>query len=81
MQAIQVDDMTHRLNFVTETLERIDLDADILQNNLFTDKAIFLLSGEVNRQNMRICGSGNPHHIVEKLCNSPKINQFIWLNI
>ena len=33
---------------------------------MFSDDAHFHLDGFVNRQNCRICGSENPHVIVEK---------------
>ena len=42
----------------------------------FTDEAHFLLSGHVNKQNMRIWGEENPHASVEKLQSREKCT--VW---
>jgi hypothetical protein len=42
---------------------------------LFSDEAIFHVSGKANRHNVRIQGSENPHH-VEHIWDSPKVNMW-----
>jgi hypothetical protein len=42
----------------------------------FGDEATFHVSGAVNRRNVRIWGSENPHVYVEYQRDSPKVNVF-----
>ena len=57
-------------------LSRIEDDEDFLKKVMFTDEACFHVSGKVNRHNVRIWGSKNPHVVIEHLRNSPKVN--VW---
>jgi len=41
---------------------------------MFSDEVTFHLSGKVNRHNVRIWGTENPHEIVEHVRDSPKLN-------
>ena len=43
---------------------------------IFSDEATFHVSGKVNRHNVRIWGSENPHAILEVERDSPKVNVF-----
>ena len=51
-------------------------DDDLLAKIIFSDEATFHLSGKVNRFNVRIWGSENPHAILEFECDSPNLNVF-----
>lgn len=79
LQALHGDDKPRRFNFTVEMLERIDANADFLRNIIFTDEATFHVSGVVNRQNLRIWGTENPHHVVETIRDSPKVN--VWCGL
>ena len=54
-------------------------DEDYLKRVMSTDEACFHASGKVNRHNMRIWGSKNPHVVIEHLRNSPKVN--VWCGL
>jgi hypothetical protein len=43
---------------------------------VFSDEATFHISGKVNRHNVRIWGTENPHTILEHERDSPKLNVF-----
>jgi hypothetical protein len=43
---------------------------------IFCDEAIFHISGKVNRHNVHICGTEQPHAQIEHQCDSPKLNVF-----
>ena len=51
-------------------------DPDLLSKIIFSDGATFHLSGKVNRHNVRIWGTQNPHVTLEFERNSPKVNVF-----
>jgi len=51
-------------------------DDDLLAKIISGDEATFHLSGKVNRYNVRIWGSENPHATLEVEHNSPKLNVF-----
>ena len=46
---------------------------------VFSDKASFIVSGKVNKPNVRIWESQNPYEVVEKERNSPKLN--VWYGL
>ncbi|CAH2011247.1 unnamed protein product [Acanthoscelides obtectus] len=48
---------------------------------VFSDEATFHLSGRVNRHNIRIRGTENPHMIVQPERDSPKLNVFCAIGI
>ena len=75
-QALEPDDYPRRAAFATDILERIDVDNEYLQRVCFSDESTFHLSGKVNRHNVRIWGSQNPHVVVEHQRDSPKVN--VW---
>jgi hypothetical protein len=49
---------------------------NLLSKLIFSDEATFHLSGKVNRHNVRVWGSENPHATLEVERDSPKINVF-----
>ena len=51
-------------------------DDDLLAKIIFSDEVTFHLSGKVNRYNVRIWGSENPHATLEDECDSPKLHVF-----
>jgi hypothetical protein len=51
-------------------------DDHFLEKVQFNDEATFHVSGAVNRRNVRIRGSENPHVFVEHQRDSPKVNVF-----
>jgi hypothetical protein len=58
---------------------RQDNDDGYLPKILFSGEAIFHVSGKVNRHNVRIWGSENPHHVIENIRDSPKVN--VWCEL
>jgi hypothetical protein len=53
-----------------------NFDDHFLEKVQFSDEATFHVSGAVNRRNVRIWGSENPHAYVEHQRDSPKVNVF-----
>ena len=49
----------------------MEKDDDLLSKIIFSDKATFNLSGKVNRYNLRIWESENPHATLEVERDSP----------
>jgi hypothetical protein len=58
-------------------MDRIAEDETFLSKICFSDEATFYLSGKVNRHNIRVWGSENPHAVVEHSRDSPKIKVFV----
>jgi len=52
-------------------------DDDLLTKIIFSDEATFHLSGKVNRYNVRIWGSENPHASLEVERDSPNSMCFV----
>ena len=48
-----------------------------VENIVFSDEAMFYLSGKVNRYNVRIWGATNSHVIVEHVRFIPLLNCFV----
>jgi hypothetical protein len=46
---------------------------------MFSDEATFNISGAVNRHNVRIWGSQQPHSVMEHVRDSPKVN--VWCGV
>lgn len=79
LHALQPDDRPKRKSFAVDILSRIDDDPDFLKKVMFTDEACFHVSGKVNRHNVRIWGSENPHFSMEMVRDSPKVN--VWCGL
>ena len=54
----------------------LENDDDLLAKTIFSDEATFHLTGKVNRYNVMIWGSENPHATLEVERESPKLNVF-----
>ncbi|KFM58603.1 hypothetical protein X975_04675, partial [Stegodyphus mimosarum] len=65
--------------FATDMIRRVEDDAEFLKRIMFFDEASFHLSGIVNRHNVRIWGSENPHEYPEAQSDSPKVN--LWCGL
>ncbi|KFM75908.1 hypothetical protein X975_13916, partial [Stegodyphus mimosarum] len=65
--------------FATDVLRSIENDAEFLKRIMFSDEASFHLSGIVNRHNVRIWGSENPHEYREAQRDSSKVN--VWCGL
>ena len=67
LQALKPEDKPRPAEFATLTLERIDADIDYFNKVCFSDEATFHTSGNVNRHNVRIWGSENPHVVLQHM--------------
>jgi len=57
------DDIPLVHEFCGEMFEKMENKDDSLKKIVFSDEASFHLSRKVCRQNVRICGTQNPHEI------------------
>ncbi|KAG8238879.1 hypothetical protein J437_LFUL018440, partial [Ladona fulva] len=73
LQKLKSSDKVKRLNFCNKILEQLAVNDIFLDKLVFSDEATFHLSGQVNRQNIRIWGSENPQESVEHERDSPKV--------
>jgi hypothetical protein len=76
--AQQLSDEDHRrqLDFCLQLQDLVSSNDHFLEKVRFSDGATFHISGAVNRRNVRIWGSENPHAYVEHQHDSPKVNVF-----
>ena len=79
LQALQPNDMQRRKEFAVNMLQRISEDEAFLKRVCFSDEATFHVSGKLNKHNVRIWGSENPHATRELQRDSPKVN--VWCGI
>ncbi|MCQ7131119.1 DUF4817 domain-containing protein [Salmonella enterica] len=79
LQALQPDDGPRRKEFAVDMLARMGMEEGFLERVLFTDEATFHVSGLLNRHNVRIWGSENPHASRELVRDSPKVN--VWCGL
>jgi hypothetical protein len=75
VQALEPNDRPQRQQFATEMLDRIDQNSNYLSNVMFSDEATYTC-GKVNRHNILIWGSENPHSIREHVRDSKNVN--VW---
>ena len=77
-QDLSESDKDVRLNVCIEMQERFEVDgfADLL---IFSGEATSHLSGKVNRHNVRMWGTENPHLVIENVRDSLKVNVFCAL--
>ena len=78
IQMVQLSDEDHkrRLDFCLQLQDLMTSDVHFPEKAQFSDEATFNVSGAVNRRNVRIWGSENPHVHVEHQPDSPKVNVF-----
>ncbi|KAJ9600337.1 hypothetical protein L9F63_009365 [Diploptera punctata] len=79
VQRLEPNDIPKRAEFANTMLDRLGADPDFMTKIFFSDEATFHLSGKVNRHNVRIWGSENPHAIQEHVRDSPKMN--VWCSL
>ncbi|KAL4104006.1 hypothetical protein QTP88_019319 [Uroleucon formosanum] len=75
LQALKPNDKLKRLEFSIFMQEAMQ-DENFASRLVFSNEASFHLSGKVNRHNVRIWGTTNPHAIIEHERDSPKLNVF-----
>ena len=61
LQTLQPNDMPRRKEFAVNMLQRISEDEAFLKRVCLSDEATFHVSGTLNKHNVRIWGSENPH--------------------
>ena len=74
LQEITQEGKVARKEFAMTMLDRVDQDNDFLARIMFSDEATCHVSGKVNKQNVRIWGSQNPHSTADHIRDSPKVN-------
>ena len=79
VQALHVGDRRKRTDFCDMLLE--DMEDDTLPRFIFSDEAMFHLSGKVSHNNVRIWGLENPHEIVQHERDSQKISVFSAVSV
>ena len=72
LQALQPNDMPRRKEIAVNMLQRNSEDEAFLKRVCFSDEATFHASGKLNKHNVRIWGSENPHASRELQRVSPK---------
>ena len=79
LQALKPEDKPRQKEFAVTMLDRLDSDPGFLKRVYFSDELTFHVSGLLNRHNLRIWGSENPHDTCELERDSPKLN--VWCGI
>jgi hypothetical protein len=74
-QALKPEDLAVRHEFCREILARIKND-DLSARFTSSDEATFHINGKVNRHNVRVWGTENPHVTLEHEKYSPEVNVF-----
>ena len=68
--------MQRRKEFAVNMLQRISENEAFLKRVCYSDEATFHVSEKLNKHNVRIWGSENPHATRELQRSSPKVN--LW---
>ena len=76
VQKLHTEDKETRHAFCGNLQALMENDDDLLAKIIFSDDATFHLSGKVNRYNVSIWGSENPHATLKVERDSPKLNVF-----
>lgn len=79
LHALNEDDPDRRCEFADVFLNLLSEDSSLLNRIIWTDEAIFKLSGHVNRHNCVYYAVENPHVIITEEMNSPGIA--VWAGI
>ena len=74
VQKLSDKDHRRRLDFCLQLQDLMSSDHHFLEKVQFSDETTFHIGGAVNRRNVRIWGSVNPHAHVEHQRDSPKAN-------
>jgi hypothetical protein len=75
-QALKPEDLAVRYEFCREILARIENDIDLPARFIFSDEETFHVNGKVNRHNVRVWETENPHDTFKHERDSPKVNVF-----
>lgn len=76
-QALTEDDPDRRMEFCEWVQDKLLVDPQLAQHIMFSDEALFMLSGDVNRQNYRYWSDTNPHWMRgNRVQNSPRV--MVW---
>ena len=73
LEALQPNDMPRQKEFAVNMLQRISEDEAFLKRVCFSNEATFHVSEKLNKHNIRILGSENPHASRELQQDSPKV--------
>ena len=76
LQALNPQDYNLRFRFCLHFQQRLREDG-LAEKLVFSDEATFHVWGKVNRHNVRIWGTENPHATTEYVRDSPKLNVFV----
>jgi len=76
LQLLTDEDHRRRLDFCLQLQDLMSCDHHFPEKVQFSDEATFHVSCAVNRHNVRIWGSENPHAYVQHQRDSPKVNEF-----
>jgi hypothetical protein len=79
VQQLSDEDHRRRLDFCLQLQDFMSSDDHFLEKVQFSDETTFHIGGAVNRRNVRIWGSENPHAFVEHSRDSHKVNVFCAL--
>ena len=76
VQQLSDEDHRRRHDFCLQIQDLISCYDHFVEKMQFRDETTFHVSGAVNRRNVRIWGSENPHAYVEHQRDSTKVNVF-----
>jgi len=76
LQQLSDEDHRRRLDFCLQLQDLMSSDDHFLEKVQFSDEATFQVGSAVNRHNVRIWGSENPHAYVQHQRDFPKVNVF-----
>lgn len=76
VQQLLPQDNETRFQFCCALQALMEDDPHLLSKIIFSDEATFHVNGKVNRHNVRIWGSQNPHAVLQVERDSPKVNVF-----
>jgi hypothetical protein len=76
VQALKPKDLAVRYEFCRENLARIENDNDLPARFIFSDAATSDINDTLNRHNVRVRGTENPHVTLKHERDSPKVNVF-----
>ena len=79
VQSLKGTDKIARVSFAQLILDRVSLSPNFLERIMFSDEAVFHLEGGINTHNCSHWSRTNPHWMIEKSLNSPKV--MVWAAI
>jgi hypothetical protein len=75
LQALNPQDHNLRFHFCMDFQQRLE-EGGFAEKLVFSDEVTFHVCGKVNRQNVCIWGTENPHATMELIRDLPKVNVF-----